>query len=466
MDHETRFAVDQQRATVDDAREFVRHMASPDLFDTLDMDSIMAAEGNASKSNLRMHTTRLITEHSQRMMNKILGAELYSEEEISSLYRQAKRQRIDDSDEQKAEKEAIHTFGEQYKAFREYERMNKEKLMCALAPSEPITDADIDREIITIRTAGSPFRMKIRIDNYVFVTYLCNKGDTNKRCKINLLDMAAKTQMFGIQHSKNKFSKNDLRYRWGSHLIFESGVLVETGSTNPLLAAKLLEHTMNIFRTVCGYHDIGIWERRCDNVVATMSLDFDLRLELLKNRYPYVTYEKDDFAGAIIRINEIDMYGGATPTTDTTDSLTSTIFDNTEEYINHERQRTNIAEEYNRKYNDIGSEADQRERDMIQRVLSSSGTNYEAINDDFDISNILRNPKEKNVKALVFPYGRVICVGNKSREGVIESYTKLYPILLSVRDTPENLKEEARIIRLRRQNVSRKRHPTTPATTD
>lgn len=449
MDHETRFALDQQKATIDDAEQFMRYMASPSLYETLDMSSIRPAEGTASIRNHRIHTTRLITEHTQLMMNKAMGFDFYRSDEVSSLYRQG----TTTTSATITKEEEVHTFGNQYSNYWSYENATKEKLMSLLAPSEPITDADIDREFITIRTGNSPRHLKIRIDNYVFVTYLYNKSDSRKRCKINLLDMAAKTLRFGIQYSEHKFSKNDIRYRWGSHLVFESGVLVETGSTNPLLAAKLLEHTMNIFRYVCGYHDIGICERRCDNVVATGSLNFGLCLELLKEKYPFVTYEKADFAGAIIRIKEIDMHERG----NTASSATATIFDNEEEYVNHERGQVNIADEYNRKYNDVGNEAEQREQEVLKNMADAASTSYETMCDDFDISNILRNPKEKNIKALVFPYGRVICVGNKSREGVIESYSRLFPILESVRDTPENLKKEAALIRARRQTQPRKR---------
>lgn len=454
---ETTFACDEQEAAIRDANHFVRYMASPELFDHLDMDHIGPLEGRGSDRNLHMRTTRLITDYMNDVANQALGIELYKPSDIPTCIKPTPILKKEGD-----EGEEIHVFGSQYAAHHQERQEVKANLMKHLAPSEPITEQDMIRETITIRHESKPLHIKIRIENYVYVTYLSNTNDPRKRCKINLLDMASKTLMFGIQHSKNKFSKNDLRYRWGSHLVFESGVLVETGSTNPLLAAKLLEHTMNIFRYVCGYYNIGIWERRCHNVVATGSLNFGLCLDLLKDRYPYVTYEKKNFAGAIICINDIDAWGAHNYNTNNHrqhDEPETTIFDDLNEFTKYYKNTLDHADDYNRKYNNIGSEAEQRERDLIQCNLAvpvSSSTPYEVMYDEFDITHVLRGNKEKNVKALVFPRGRVICVGNKSREGVIEAYTKLFSLLESVRDTPENIKEEKRIINMRRYNYSRK----------
>lgn len=447
MDHETRFACEEQAKTLRDAELFVKYMASPDLFDMLDMSSISPLEGRGNESNLRMHTTRLITDHMNEMANKALGVDLYTSDTVSSLY-----QRNETSSMEVEKGEGIYTFGSEFKAHHEEDEQIKQNLMKYLAPSEPITDQDTRREIITIKHENKALTMKILIENYVFATYLCNKNEPRKRCKINLLDMAAKCLMFGVQYSKNKFSKNDLRNRWGSHLIFESGVLIETGTTDPLLAAKLLEHTMNIFKYVCGYHNIGIWERRCQNVVATGSLDDGVCLELLKVRFPFVKYEKKNFAGAIICIKDID---GTMTAYEESNSIT------VDEFTNYEKNYVNVADKYNRKYNNIGSEAEQKERDQIQSFLASNnatiGASYEVTYDEFDMLHVLRGNKDTNVKALIFPRGRVICVGNKSREGVIASYAKLFPILESCRCTPENMRAEKNIIQKRRANYSKKR---------
>lgn len=455
MDHETQFACDQQAATLDDAHNFVKYMASADLFASLDLSSMAPLEGRGNQANMRMHTTRLITDHMNTMISRVTGAEEEEDgksepcRDVSTLYRTGNKM-----------KQQITTFGEQYRLHHAYNATQKAELMRLLAPSEPITEKDLKREIITIRSESSPHRMRILIENYVYVTYLCDKNKPFKRCRINLLDMAAKTLMFGTQYSQNKFSKIDFRTKHGSHLVFDSGVLVETGSTSPLLSAKLLEHRMKVFRHVCGYHNIGIRERRCHNVVATASLSFGVCLELLKHRYPFITYKKSVFAGAIARMNDIDV--SITARTNGT-----TIFDDIAEYTNYEKGRVKPEDEYNRKYNNIGSETEQREQEIAAEVIrqeSGEIATYELAHDESDMLCVLRADKEKNIKNLIFQRS-VICVGSKSREDVIASFTTLYPILESCRDTPENIKIEKRLINAQRAKLSNKKRKATMMTT-
>lgn len=485
------FTLKEQDQTIKDAIDFTKYMCSDELFNLLDMKSITPLEGSANDSDLRIHTTRILTEYMNRMKNSALDRDLYKHDEISTLYNSVKPPASDpdvipstsspppipslyapyNTPSTKEEDKERLLFEEQFTNYHKKRYEITEDLRKCLLPKEPITDKDMKREIITIRYDESVFHMKILIENYVYVTYIGNKNETNKRYKFNLLDMAAKTLGFGIQHSKNKFSKNDLRYRWGSHLIFESSVIVETGSTNPILAAKLLEHTMNVFKYVCGYHNIDIKERKCHNVVATGILNFGLCLELLKERYPFVTYEKKNFAGAIIRINDIDNHSFA--------SLNSNklldLQDN-DEYINYEKNKgyRNDEEIYNKLYNtnsiNINKEysniSDENEKDIIRKNLNidyndnntkstANNNRYEVNYDEFDLFHPSRTNKEKNVTALVFPLGQVICVGNKSREGVTESYTKLYSILYQCRDTPENIKLEKQILQTRRYNYTK-----------
>ena len=453
---ETLYALEQQRRTVKDATEFVKYLCSPDLFHSLDLSTVKPLEGNGDERNLRIHTTQLIADHMREMTNQALGISLYESGNASSLYPEHDAVPIIAYNAEHDAEHAKQRFEESFMAFHRHEESVKQGLMKHLLPAEPITEQDMKREIITIKYDQSPLNMKILIENYVYVTYIGNKNDPRKHYKFNLLDMQAKTLCFGTQHSKNKFSKNDIRYRGGSHLIFESAVVVETGSTNPVLAAKQLQHTLNIFKYVCGYHNIEVKERKCHNVVATGILNFGLCLELLKERYPYVTYEKVNFAGAIIRISDIDAHAGS--------QASRISFANSDEFINYEREHNyhNAEDEYNRLYN---------EKEVTSKSLARDGTTevYEVNYDEFDLfqasasaasSATSATPsaphKEKNVTALVFPLGQVICVGNKSREGVIESYTKLFTILERCRNTPENIKLERQLL-LAKRNKTKKR---------
>jgi TATA-box binding protein (TBP) (component of TFIID and TFIIIB) len=482
---ETLFTLNEQRKTIEEAKNFTKYMCSPELFDLLDMDAIHPLEGDAMDSNLRIHTTRIITDYMDNMKNKALGIRLYKNSEVSSLYdsiiSKRKEKGFTVPQDKKKNDDSKEEFQKQFIEFHKKQMSIKENLIKFLLPKEPITEQDRKREIITIRYDNSPLSLKILIENYVYVTYLCNKDQPNKRYKFNLLDMASKTLQFGVQHSKNKFSKNDIRYNEGSHLVFESSVFVETGCTNPVLAAKLLEHTMNILKYVCGYHNIDIKERNCHNVVATGIFNSGLCLELLKERFPYVTYEKKNFAGAIIRINDIDNHNTSINNNNNSNSnnssggrTSSSKLDDPNEFINYEKNDgyRNDEEAYNKLYNKNNHHytkftySDVNESDIINQNLSMNNNNndttssigYEVNYDEFDLFHPVRKNKEKNVTALVFPLGQVICVGNDSRDGVIESYTKLFTILEQCRNTKENIKLEKQIIQTRRYNYSKKKN--------
>ena len=485
-DAETEFTRHQQQQTLADARNFVQYLAPPGLSAWLDMESLEPLEGDADECNLRVHATRLMKEHEQSMINQGLGLALYREKDLSTLY----------NVQQVHEALFYEAYAQHYSNAEETRR----RLIQQLLPQEPITAEDRRREIITIRYRDSPLHMKILLDNWVYVTYIGNKNDPGRRYKFNLRDMAAKTLQFGIQHSENKFSKNDFRYEDGSHLVFESSVIVETGSTNPVLAAKLLEHTMNILRYVCGYHNVEIRERECHNVVATAILNFGLCPEMLKDRYPFVNYERAKFAGAIVRIKDIDTHvtmtgghGGAAAKKrrhasggSSSSSSNTTVFDDEDHFVYHEKRdgHRNDEEVYHRKYNKYGSisgRAQQQHQQQHQQLQQMSDLTemscdelaefeqvrldaepileqhpelgYTVNYDEFDILQLPRVRKEKNVAALIFPLkvGKVICVGNKSREGVIESCYKLFPIMLECRNTPENMRLEKQLIKARQR---------------
>src|ERR1700761_2205976 len=83
---ETLFTLNEQKKTIEEAKNFTKYMCSPELFDLLDMDAIHPLEGDAMDSNLRIHTTRIITDYMDNMKNKALGINLYKSSEVSSLY--------------------------------------------------------------------------------------------------------------------------------------------------------------------------------------------------------------------------------------------------------------------------------------------------------------------------------------------------------------------------------------------
>lgn len=471
---ELEYSLNQQKETIEDSYRFVKYLCSSDLSNLLDLSSIDNLEGHTEESNFRLNATRMRMMYSNQLANNRLGKEIYDNNDISTLYNHIAP--LTEEEKKEYEEDDRKKFEIQFSRYHKKKKESRDKFIKHLLPINDINEQDIKREILTIRNEhNTSLFMKILIENYVYVTYVGNKNQPKKRYKFNLPDMASKSLEFGIQHSKNKFSKNDIRYPYGSHLAFESGVIVETGSTNPILAAKLLEHTLNIFRIRCGYYDIEVKERTCHNVVATGSTSgFGICLELFKDRYPYVTYDKRNFAGAIVKISDIDNYAahhGITIIKNKTSSSSSfsnrTTNTMNSDFENYEDMSYKMIEdEYHRKfnikkYNDGGGGGggggggyndDNIINDYNTNQIPSTQPTTQIEDDDiYDILHHTRMEKEQNMTALVFPKGQVILVGSQSRDDVIRAYTELFNILETCRDTEENILLEKRLIRKRRE---------------
>jgi TATA-box binding protein (TBP) (component of TFIID and TFIIIB) len=149
----------------------------------------------------------------------------------------------------------------------------------------------------------------ITIENYVFTTYLVHKN-TNIMYKLPLQLLCSKLLHMGCQHNLQKFAKVVFRYRppfCASHLTFQSGVVVATGSPSIEVAKATIKFTVQKFRQDANLLDITIGKIICQNIVATGHLKFKLCLFLLAARYgSYVTYDKESFAGAIIRHPDLE----------------------------------------------------------------------------------------------------------------------------------------------------------------
>lgn len=435
------FGKSEQKRTLCDATKFVRYMCSEELYSNLDLSTVRPLEGDASEVNFRMLTTRLFHEHVHSQLNRMMDLDFYLPTDTDTHYEKEEEEgeEAPGNNNSNNQTRVIEPQVEKEQFEAQYSAYHREKSDIALRqvkhliPRDPITERDIQREVLTLRCEKSPLQVRVLIENYVYVTYFMD-SHTRKRYKFNLMHMAQRGLHVGLQHSKNKFSKNDIRFPWGSHLVFESGVVVETGCTSPVVAAKLLEYTLNLFRQTCGYHSIVVSERTCENVVATATLNSPLCLELLKHRYPYVLYDaSNDFTGAIVYIADI------------------VARDTEHDHVSYERQKgyLDIEAEYQRRYN----RPPQQQHIQSDQELLGRGE-YDPVRRSGRGASNRNADKVEKVTALVFPAGQFICVGNKSREGVIESCTKLYGILDTCRQTPENLQLEAHLIR-RQKRLSR-----------
>jgi len=185
-----------------------------------------------------------------------------------------------------------------------------EPAMIPFKEEDRITKEDREPEWICIRGETPMQELVLMIENLVYVTHLCYAYN-RKRFIINLETFAVLLAKYGVEYSTDKFAKITLRLRGGpSHLFFGSGAMLETGAYNSIIARKSLNQTLCLLQDVCGFENIQVSDRRCENIVAKGTLKFELCLHLLKDTYPsYVQYNTSNvagaFVGAIIRLKKI-----------------------------------------------------------------------------------------------------------------------------------------------------------------
>jgi TATA-box binding protein (TBP) (component of TFIID and TFIIIB) len=172
----------------------------------------------------------------------------------------------------------------------------------------PIRPLDKREEKCRIRSTENKLVLKFTLKNTVRVTYLYNK-DTKQPYTINLCALGKNMLPYFVEHSRKKFSKINLRYLGGgSHLIYASGIIVETGSNNEANSLYLLEHTFNILRTECHLTNVVIQKRECCNIVAHGSIRGGiLCLATLQSRYTW-TQKKEPFIGVIITVEDMENH--------------------------------------------------------------------------------------------------------------------------------------------------------------
>lgn len=153
------------------------------------------------------------------------------------------------------------------------------------------------------------------IVNNVFTYYLCKENtfdnkDVNEPYDLPISFIYKLLMNYGITKDYQR-SKIVLRFRpqfRSSTLVFRSGIIVSTGSPNPKMADFLVKLFVRQLRLICGFSDIDIAEKACQNKVAAAKIRFGVCLNLLSQRYGknIVQYNPSKFAGAIVKISNID----------------------------------------------------------------------------------------------------------------------------------------------------------------
>jgi TATA-box binding protein (TBP) (component of TFIID and TFIIIB) len=342
-------------------------------------------------------------------------------------------------------------FAKWYEEWKVYQQEKKEyEVRESLARDDYILQEEEQRETLTLRDSKTGTCIDVTIENYVYSTHFKNKY-TGQPYKFNLAYLAQKALDKGITYIKTKFAKIDFRTPWGSALIFESGGMIETGAKKRETSKKLLDHILNFLRYGCGYKNIAVSKRICQNVVMTGKTSHNICLNLLRSKYSFVEYCPDICAGAMIRIEDLDKFYQMA----STESYNDYEDDDDHEFevdpdvdrINEEEQAEEVEiddgddEEEEDEEEDDFEDDDEEADDTIIKNNTTDAFYYEYLKSTSDPGLSTLN-KKNNATILLFEQGALICVGNKSRKKAKEALTKIKPILESCRDTPENLTQE------------------------
>ena len=376
---------------------------------------------------------------------------------------------------------APHTTKHRKREIPRHEQDSPAALVVATG-TDKITDDDRKRTAYRVEVGKT--HIDIVVENYVYASYFCNRH-TGGPYPLGLRELAIKMLPYGIQYSKNKFTKVTLKYVNGpSHYFFGKGVLVESGTYGNAIGYKCHHNSMRILRETCLYESVCVKKRRCQNIVAKGTLPFGLCIELLKHRYPnYVQYDKTKFAGAIIRLNDVDAdrprYHAATAAAASSSSSSSSS-DNEEEtssgdddddddddsssssYEYYERmpyEEKTCHEDFD--YNVLVDRETRRRNDALLRKKEEHVWEKKPLRhkdmvqlhnpDELDDYQVEALSQKKNETILVFSGGRIICAGCRSDAAVCKSFDKVMPMLENCQDSELNKAAEADHLRRQQQ---------------
>ncbi len=331
--------------------------------------------------------------------------------------------------------------------------VKKTRPMVVTKEEDRVTLDDRKRTSFSVEVTGVV--MEVVIENYVFSSYLCNaKGEPYR---LSLKKIAALLLAYGIQFSKNKFTKITIKYVDGpSHYLFKSGVIVESGTYGNAISYKCHHLTMRILSECCLNEHIYVKKRRCQNIVAKGTLPFAIRIELLAARYPdCVKYEKARFAGAIIRLNDIDAdeeeddyscvssWGNSESDSDSSSSYEYFERMPYEEKTCHEDFDYEVQiDKKTRKANEDLLRKREEGRPVEKKPMRHRDLLHLHNPDDLNDYQIEALSQKKNETILVFMGGRTICAGCRKDAAVKKAFDKVIPMLESCQDNEVNRQAE------------------------
>ncbi len=305
------------------------------------------------------------------------------------------------------------------------------------------------KEIFYVKSSESETVLQFQFANFVTVTYLGNAA-TGEDYNFNLHALAQQLLPYYAEYRKKKFAKVNLRLRdGGSHMIYGSAIIVESGSDCTATSKALLKLTMRILRHQCGYRQLIVQRRCCFNIVATGNVrgadgqQTSLCLGLLKHLFPNASYKKDKFSGVIIKLTDVEKH------------LSDQAYHAGLDFVGAEYE---YAAEYDSDDDDSALIAEiNSECEMVTpptAPVSHRGNGRRAKIEkvellDDDERDAKRNAtleefahlatKKENGTFLIFKEGQIICTGCKSKRRLLGAYEKIYWLLAQCTATAENL---------------------------
>lgn len=346
-------------------------------------------------------------------------------------------------------------------------------LLIKLGDADRITDEERRKELIEVINVLTGTKLTMTPENLVYVAYFRDKY-TKKRLLFNLQALANALAAFGVEFSTSKFAKITLRHLYGpSHLFFGSGALLETGTYNAVIARKSLNQTILLLQAA-GYNNVEVGRRKCQNIVAKGTLDFELCLLVLRDKYPdCVMYKCKEFVGAIIRLKK--KKGPATAGQSLAQQLTGGGEEEEDEESSDEEDDEYECLEvqdsdqlYNSGFAYYNASDETQERQEIDDcelaaldAITGAGTatGSEVASDGLSSSigvvgkldemdeRDLAQVKKKNVTIIVFAKGRIICAGCKTSRGAKLACARVLPMLEACRKTKKNSELERQLER-------------------
>lgn len=270
---------------------------------------------------------------------------------------------------------------------------------------------ETEKKVFTIEMADTDSVLYFTIDNYVHVTHLYDCQRDGEQCKFNLDSMAINLMPYYVEYScKKKFAKINLRHYKGlSHLIYGSLVIVETGSDNQQMSTELLARTLQIINQECGYPNIRVKSRRCQNIVANGHLNSPICLNVLKQRFPAAFYDPSVFPGVVVKLRDLERHFNT--------------------YLN-ERENEMVFTE---NYVDTDDESEVDDKEWVEAIKMT---------DEYELLSMGRR---YNATFLVFHQSHSISTGCKSERQLLHAFSLLYLLLDKCKDNSSNQKLELSI---------------------